>query len=148
MKTSFAATGVLFLFLAAGCASSAPKQRMISVEVFEASQNRGPISAVGPHLYQVRIHNVSDQPIAIESIHLELAGNSDLDMTDNRQTFTEVLEFGETRDFDMWVTVLLSRGTSASYLTSITSLEVAISCRAEGGYFTDSDVHNVQRAIN
>jgi len=126
--------------LLVSCASGAPRQRMLSVEVLEPVSQRRVL--IGPHAYTVRVQNVSSQVMQIESIRVDIAGAGDLQLDGGMESINETMASGETRDFPMYVTVSAMRG--AQMPPDITSLRVMITGRTEAGTFLDDDVHYIR----
>jgi len=126
---------VLVLLLAACATGTHPR---LSIDVFETGRPRShPASVLGMHLFRVQVTNLSGQTAAIESIHLDLMGMSDFELSDASQTVDAQLGPGQSESFSFAVTVSGSRATLQS---RIDSLRVTVSGRGEAGGFVESDV--------
>lgn len=132
---------VLILFLSMSCASSGPQERMVSVDLLERQQ-RGRIVLLGTHGYVVRVANVSDHPIEVQTVALDPV-TSDLEFRDASRSFNTTIEPGGTRDFELWVTVERRRNASQSYLPNIDSLHVTVAYSSEGKDYVDSAVRSI-----
>ena len=137
VRRCLAALAVVF----AACASSSSG---ISVSVTELRGRGQRPPTVGEHFYRIRVTNHSTEPIAVESINIQPAGMTELDVEDASQSFDETIGADESRTFDMTMDVLSSRAIehatlyTPSFNSSIDSLRVMIVGRNEKGRFTDS----------
>jgi len=132
---------VLILILAVGCASGPPKPRRIAIELFEARAAGQATATLGPHLYIVRIHNTSEQPFTVQSVQLELAGTSDVELQGGLDTTQWPLEPGQSTDIQMSTSIAMTRGynPSGNMLPDISSLRVTVSCSSDSGPFYETD---------
>jgi len=130
----------IVLLLLTGCASSTAGAHKINVRVAEVVSPRQP-PELGTHHIRVWIRNDSEQPIAIQSIHLEPVG-PDLYSNDLPQTFSTTLAPGESESFDLPFSVSLQRGHS-TVVSHIDSLRVTIGCAAADGSFVESGEYSV-----
>ena len=134
---------VLILILAAACASGDPHRNALRIDVSEQRGQR--ITATGPHFYMVTLNNASQELIAVESIQLAPSGASDFTFEDEMQTVGEDIAPGETRQYQMFVTILpLGRG-SAQFTSNIDTVHVTVSCKSNSGVFIDSEVVSITR---
>ena len=134
---------VLILMIASACASGTPSQNRLRIDVIEQRSQR--MAAVGPHAYTVRITNMSAGPIEVESIELAPAGLTDLTFEDAMQNVGEVVSPGETRDFQMFVSIESRGRSSAQFVSSVDSVSVTIPCRSDSGDFVASEVVSISR---
>jgi len=132
---------VLILAVASACASGDSRPNALSISVIEQGAQR--ITMTGSHSYTVRVSNMSPAPIEIESIHLAPAGVSDYTFEDAIQTIGDVISPGETREFQMFVTIAPQARSSSQFTSNLDSVSVAISCRSESGSFVDSEVVSI-----
>jgi hypothetical protein len=136
---------VLILVLAVGCASSPPKPRRIAIELYELRAQGQRTAVLGPHNYVVRLRNTSDQPFTVQSVQLEPAGTSDLEVQGGLDTSQWLLEPGQTTDVSMATTITSTRGFNAARqgMPDASSLRVTVSCSSESGNFYESDTQYV-----
>jgi hypothetical protein len=135
--------GVLILILAVACASSDTKKNSLRIDVVEQRGQR--FTMTGQHAYMVRVTNTSPGPVELESIHLKPAGVTDFTFEDEMLTVGDILSYGETREYPMFVTIVPEKGGSSSQFTAnLNSVSVTIACRSESGTFVVSDVVPIQ----
>jgi|ERR1051325_8285765 hypothetical protein len=130
---------VALAFVIAACASSSSGG--VSVAVAELRGRGQRPQAVGAHYFRIRVTNRGTEPILVESIHIQPAGMTELDVEDATENFDESIASGDTRTFDMEIRVMSSRASSAGM--SIDSLRVMVVGRNEKGRFTDSGDYGV-----
>jgi hypothetical protein len=135
--------GVLILVVAAACASGTPHRQALRVEVSEQRGQR--ITMTGPHIYTLSLNNGSAEPIEVESIHLAPSGPGDFTFEDAIQAVGDVMSPGETREYQMFVTIVPQARGSSQFTSSIDSVSVTIACRSETGNFVDSEVVSITR---
>jgi hypothetical protein len=129
---------VLILLLSWACASSGTSPR-ISVDLSELRAQNQPVRVVGEHFYRVAVRNNSNEAITIESIHLDLVGTGDFELTDATQSVEATLEPNQTENFEMYVSISRSRPSP----DRIDSLRVTLSGHTSSGGFVDSGVYPV-----
>jgi hypothetical protein len=98
------------------------------------------ITATGMHAYTVRVTNMSPGQVEVESIHLAPAGITDFTLEDAMQTVGDVLSPGETREYQMWVTIVAQGRPTSQFTSNLNSMSVMLACRSESGNFVDSEV--------
>src|SRR6266699_1563029 len=128
---------VLILVLSAACASGMSHRNAFRIDVLEQRGQR--ITMTGPHLYTVRLTNVSSESIEVESITLAPAGPSEVTFDDAMQTIGDTLSAGESREFEMFVTIDARGRASSQFTPNVDSVNVSIACRSDSGNFVDSE---------
>jgi hypothetical protein len=134
---------VLILVLAMACASSDTKVNSLRVNVTETRGQR--YTMTGQHTYTVIVTNTSPGQVEIQSIHVKPAGVTDFTFEDAMLTPGDVLSYGETREYPIWVEIVPEKGgLSPSFTMNLNSVSVTVSGRSETGNFVVSEVVTIQ----
>ena len=141
------------LLIAAGCASGGSTPRRLSIDVTEGSGGRR-TTEFRTHNYSVRLRNISQGPINIESIQLDPVGAEQFDVEGGSLSIGETIAPGEDRTYQLSVTVMPWRGggivaqtQALAQAPDLSSLRVSISCSDEGGTFLVDETVNVGRGV-
>jgi len=111
------------LLILAACASGRSGHRT-STWVNEVLPDGMPHPAViGPHYLRIHLQNLSHEPILVQSIHVEAAGQ-DLDSDQDTVPFNQTVEPGQTASFDMYLTVSTRAAAAHSGILSEVTLTI------------------------
>jgi hypothetical protein len=103
------------------------------------------MGAGGTHVIRVRIHNVSAEPVLINSVRVEASG-PDLDSQPGSDTFDQTIMPDETVPFDLVVNVTSRSRTTLDQ--GLSSVSVTIGYVAGQQDLIDSGTYSVSRELS